>query len=667
MSTMNFENGDPFNEASPSMSLTKEPDTYDDLLGFQVPVEDFDLSMPDFEVEFTQSPYRARVANMMSPQDQNIDTTDNRQGPGPTMMELCNLDANPAGIKARSTSIFETTTTVPQESGDIATTKPNGTSAIVNGALSSQDAGHGIVQSSRLSQKALRIKTEALDTPFTSEIQVNTKEEPIEISDTEDPDSIYKHGTKMSDGVIVLSDGEDLEEIIIFDDGSSSVAVKKENPDVELLGATRGLVEIADFGLENDKPSTATLPKLDKSFLRTPNPRVRRTPADITKMRQIQRLCAEKARVRNLGLGTGKAPATPKVLQSLAPDSPSHSTNDEYAWMNGVVAVNDSSATGFSELKKAYKAKRKGRRNTLEEDVQFKKAQIEENQRLKRLAQEAADTDSDDEAEESDDGLFLPQESSLHSKRPFSTMMVITDSDDDDDNDKDGGVPTKSPFAKRSKPSRTDLSTKKSRAKALQKELRYNMLAGIEASILKDQKRDEYAAANAKSGDDGSRQAFGKARKANPPDLSAKRTKTGRMNNIGSLTTSNIYGDSNANLDRQALPVITEKKKKDFMSSLIANIPLEDQKQAKSDKNDILKASTLLGPRKVFPDGQGSWTFKGMRSSLFHYQLQGAGYMRSREAGEKGPYGGILADAMGLGKTVQMIATMLGTYPSLST
>ena len=666
---MHSETGDPFDEASPSISLMQEPDTFDDLLGVQVPAEDFDLSMPDFEVEYTQSPYRTPVANMISPQDQNTDTTDDRKGLGPTMMEPCNLDANPAGIKASSTNFFETTTTVPQEGEDITTTEPSGISTIVNGALSSQHAGHGIVQASRLKQKALRIKNEALDTPFTLGIEMNTNEEPIEISDTEDPDSIYKHGTKMSDGVIVLSDGEDLEEIIIFDDGSSSVAVKKENPDVELLGATRGLVEVADCGFENDEPSTATLPKLGKSFLRTPNPRVKRTLAEITRMEQIQGLYAERARGRNLGLRTGKALATPKVLQSPAPDSPSHSTNDEYAWMNEVVAVNDSPATGFSELKKAYKAKRKARRNTLEEDVQFKKAQIEENQRLKRLAQEAADTDSDDEAEESDDGLFLPQESSLHSKRPFSNIMGIIDSDDDDDDD-DGAVPAKSPFAKRSKPSRTDLSTKKSRAKALRKELRYNMLAGIEASILKDQKRDEDAAAkaaDAKSGYNGSQQALRKARKAKPPDLSAKRTKTGRMNNIASLTTSNIYADSNANLDRQALPVITEKKKKDFLSSLIANIPLEDQKQAKSDKTDILKASTLLGPRKVFPDGQGSWTFKGMRTSLFHYQVQGAGYMRSREAGEKGPYGGILADEMGLGKTVQMIATMLGTYPSLST
>jgi SNF2 family DNA or RNA helicase len=38
--------------------------------------------------------------------------------------------------------------------------------------------------------------------------------------------------------------------------------------------------------------------------------------------------------------------------------------------------------------------------------------------------------------------------------------------------------------------------------------------------------------------------------------------------------------------------------------------------------------------------------------------------MLSRELGEVGPYGGLLADAMGLGKTLQTLATMVGNPPS---
>ena len=604
---MDFNNGDPFDGASPIASNSQEPENYDDLLGIQVPVEQMDLATPEFDSEFAKSSYTAPIADMGGPQDQISVTTDDPQG---ATMELCDTLAKPVVTNANS---------VP-----------------------------------RRKQKPCTIKKEVLDEPLTLGIPTNTIDDPVEISDTEDPDSIYKYGTKMSDGVIILSDGEHPEDIMVLDDASTSVAVKKEDPDVEVLGATRSLLKVSNF--KNKEPSTASVPNLGKSFLRTPIPRAQRTAAEIERMQQMQRLYAEKALGRNLGPAGARAVATAKTLQSSKPDS---QPDDGFAWMSEVIVVDDGPAADFSEVKKAYKAKRKARKNTLEDNVQFKKAQNQENQRLKRLTREAADTDSDDEAEESDDGLFLPQEPSLHSKRPFSSIM---DTNDDDDDDVDA-VPVESSIPKRPKPAENNLSTKKSRAKALRKELRCNMLAGIEASIVKDQKRIEEKAAKAAdagSAGNGFGQASKKGRKAKPPDLSAKRTQTGRMNNIGSLTTSNIYEDSNANLDRQALPVTNEKKKKEFLSSLIANVPLEDKKQANSDRIDILKASGLLGLRKVVPDGRGNWKLKGMKSSLFHYQMTGAACMHIRETGEQDPYGGILADEMGLGKTIEMIATMTG-------
>ena len=645
---MASENGDPFDGLSPSASHMQEADTYDDLLGVQVPFEDFDLPMPDFQEEHPQLLHTPPIADMINQQVQNSNRAAERQYLRPTVMELCNDDTNLAETNVDITNKLESTATVPQQSEETASTELDHMSAVMSGNPASHDTDPAEVQASRPKKKTFTIKKEALDVPFTSGIAMNTLDDPVEISDTEDPDSIYKHGTKMSDGVIILSDEEDHEEVIVFDDGSTSVAIKKENPDVELLGATRGLVEVSDS--ENDEPSIAPDPKLGKSFLRTLKPRAKRTAADIQRMQQIQRLFAEKSLNRNLGPGAGVPLATPKVLQSAGLGSPSHSSNDAFAWMNEVGSLDDDTATDFRVLEKVYKAQRKARQNTLEDDVQFKKAQNEENQRLKRLAQESADTDSGDEAEESDDGLFIPQQSSFHSKRPFSSMMDIIDDDDDDDEEV---VPIEPPNPKKPKPAKADLSTKKSRAKARQKELRCNMLAGIEAHLLRDQKRIEDKAAKTAEVEElrtGGKKASNKAK---APDISAKRTKTGRMNNVRSLLTSNIYEDSNANLDRQALPVITEKKKKEFMSSLIANIPPEDKKQANSDRIDILNASRLLGSWKVVPDGQGNWTFKGMKSSLYHYQVCGAACMRVRETGEQHPYGGILADEMGLGKTVQ--------------
>ena len=618
-----------FGGAFPSASHMQEPDdTYDDLLGVQVPIEDLDLSMPDFQEEHDQLFRRPPSANMIDQRVENPDTTAGQQG---LMMEPCSLNTSAADTHPKS---------------------------VINGTAASHDAYPAKVAPFRPKKKRMPlVKKEVLDVSFNSGIPMNTVDDPVEISDTEDPDSVYKHGTKMSDGVIILSDEEDPEEIIVSDDGSTSVAIKKENPDVELLGATGTFVEVS--APENDEHSTALAPRLGKSFLRMPHPRAKRTTAEVERMQKIQRLYAERALGRNLVSGVRRALVTPQAVQSSGRDLPTRPSSDEFAWMNEDVALNDGDpTTDFREVKRVYKAKRKARKNTAEDDIQFKKAQNEENQRLKRLAQEAADTDSDDEAEESDDGLFVPQEPSLHPKRPFSSIM--DDIYNDEENEEVVSVEKSIPKKPRLAP--PDLSTKKSRAKALQKELRSNMLAGIEASLLRDQKRIEDKAATvaeAQAVRDGGKKPSKKGRKGKAPDLSAKRTKTGRMNNIGSLKTSNLYDDSNANLDRQALPVVTEKKKKEFMSSLIANVPLKDKKQANSDRIDILRASALLASRKVHPDGKGNWTFKGMKSSLYHYQITGAAYMRMRETGEQHPYGGILADEMGLGKTVQMIATML--------
>ena len=102
-----------------------------------------------------------------------------------------------------------------------------------------------------------------------------------------------------------------------------------------------------------------------------------------------------------------------------------------------------------------------------------------------------------------------------------------------------------------------------------------------------------------------------------------------------------------------------KKRKTEFMTSLIANVPCEDFKQARNDKVDIIRATKILGSNKVKADGNGNWSMKGMRSALYHYQVQGAAFMKNREIGDDDVKGGLLCDQMGLGKTVQVIANMV--------
>ncbi|KAB5577908.1 P-loop containing nucleoside triphosphate hydrolase protein [Coniochaeta sp. 2T2.1] len=54
------------------------------------------------------------------------------------------------------------------------------------------------------------------------------------------------------------------------------------------------------------------------------------------------------------------------------------------------------------------------------------------------------------------------------------------------------------------------------------------------------------------------------------------------------------------------------------------------------------------------------WSIKGLTKPLHHYQLFGAGWMLHRELHPDGPFGGILADSVGLGKTIEALACILG-------
>jgi SNF2 family DNA or RNA helicase len=76
-------------------------------------------------------------------------------------------------------------------------------------------------------------------------------------------------------------------------------------------------------------------------------------------------------------------------------------------------------------------------------------------------------------------------------------------------------------------------------------------------------------------------------------------------------------------------------------------------------RQHFAKAVIELGRQKVKPDGKGGWTVKGMKTSLTVYQVLGAAWMRTRETGTDKPSGGLVADDMGFGKTMQLLACMV--------
>lgn len=109
--------------------------------------------------------------------------------------------------------------------------------------------------------------------------------------------------------------------------------------------------------------------------------------------------------------------------------------------------------------------------------------------------------------------------------------------------------------------------------------------------------------------------------------------------------------------------ILGKQTKKNQFNELFANVPDGGEKSAvKNDKKALQQAAKGFGYAQVRAIN-GRWKVNGMKSNLYHHQLLGAQWMISRELGGVRPYGGLQADTMGLGKTVQTLACMVGNKP----
>ncbi|KAG9597202.1 hypothetical protein KCU77_g4655, partial [Aureobasidium melanogenum] len=91
-----------------------------------------------------------------------------------------------------------------------------------------------------------------------------------------------------------------------------------------------------------------------------------------------------------------------------------------------------------------------------------------------------------------------------------------------------------------------------------------------------------------------------------------------------------------------------------------ARLDIDRMDQAsKSFTNKKGVAKNFKGIKAV----RGGWLLKGMKTPLKNYQLINCGWMRRRETGTSDPKGGILADQMGLGKTVTCLANIVNGRP----
>jgi SNF2 family DNA or RNA helicase len=103
----------------------------------------------------------------------------------------------------------------------------------------------------------------------------------------------------------------------------------------------------------------------------------------------------------------------------------------------------------------------------------------------------------------------------------------------------------------------------------------------------------------------------------------------------------------------------TVAKQMEKLQEQIRADPEGETARVKAELRQLTWARRFFG-RKYCKPKDGFWLITGLTKPLHHYQLLGAGWMLHRECHPSGPFGGILADQVGLGKTIEALACILG-------
>lgn len=159
--------------------------------------------------------------------------------------------------------------------------------------------------------------------------------------------------------------------------------------------------------------------------------------------------------------------------------------------------------------------------------------------------------------------------------------------------------------------------------------------------------------------------------RANPKAFSKSTRKTAKskreaaaaLRQASSLFNANVF-EVQAGDDAPAVPTFRTRNKQDALKELIASVPLEAMKEARGDMSTLLAATKeFIGHGACKADGAGGWLVRGMKTSLKSYQVLGSAFLRRRENAPEQPRGGLMADQMGLGKTLMMIANIVNGQP----
>lgn len=109
-----------------------------------------------------------------------------------------------------------------------------------------------------------------------------------------------------------------------------------------------------------------------------------------------------------------------------------------------------------------------------------------------------------------------------------------------------------------------------------------------------------------------------------------------------------------------AMPAIHATTHKEQIALMKNNIPPNaDNRRTSTQAKDLMEAVQLFGYKKV-EAVDGEWRYKRMNTTLFDYQITASAWMIKRELGRFKPHGGVLADDMGMGKTLMALTCIAG-------
>ncbi|KAM0179575.1 hypothetical protein ACHAPF_002859 [Botrytis cinerea] len=138
----------------------------------------------------------------------------------------------------------------------------------------------------------------------------------------------------------------------------------------------------------------------------------------------------------------------------------------------------------------------------------------------------------------------------------------------------------------------------------------------------------------------------------------------GAEDKIQSMMNHDPLAGKNSERDRAPTQFLDVSNKSEWFK-LLSNLNLSGD--CRGDPNSLKVASESFGLGKIklihLENDKSlhktTWLLKGMKTPLWHHQLIGVHWMMSREFSKEEPKGGIVADAMGLGKTIEVLAAIV--------